>query len=214
MKEALKVYLPLALLALIMVVVMMRFISPAPPKSITFAAGGVDGQYYALSEAYRDRLAAHGIEVEIIETAGTVENYALLMDGKADVALLQGGLAKPEMTGKVQSLGGMFAEPYWIFVRAGSDVQSFGDLRDNQVAAGGAGSGTRALTLQVQGDWGGVWRDPEPISGAAAAAALLSGTVDAAVFAASVEADYVEALLGDPRVRVVPIKRAEGLSMR
>ncbi len=214
MKEALKVYVPLALIALIMVVVMMRFVSPSPPKSITFAAGGADGQYYALAEAYRDRLAVHGIEVEVLETAGTVENYALLMDGKADVALLQGGQAKPEMADKVQSLGGMFAEPYWIFVLAGSDVQNFGDLRDKQVAAGSSGSGTRALTLQLQGDWGGVWRDPEPISGAAAAAALLSGTVDAAVFAASVEADYVETLLGDPRVRLVPIRRAEGLSMR
>ena len=215
MKDALKIYVPIALIVLVFVVIALRFISPPPPKTVTFAAGGADGQYYALAEQYRDQLAEHGIKVEILETAGTVENYQLLLDGKADIALLQGGLAGEAERGSVLSLGGMFAEPFWIFVRADNPAKSFGDLRDAKIAAGRPGSGTRALTQQLQSDWGGgSWATPIPLSGNAAATALLSGELDAAVFAASVEADYVAALLRDRRVRAMPIRRAQGLSMR
>ncbi len=213
MKEALKIYTPLTLIVLVMVFVAMRFISPPPPKTIIFAAGGVDGQYYALAQQYREHLDRHGIGVEVLETAGTVENYALLLDGKADVALLQGGLAGEAERGAVLSLGGMFAEPFWIFVRADSEAVTFGDLRGAKIAAGGAGSGTRALTAQLQSDWGGVWAAPVALSGRAAANGLVQGEVDAAVFAASVEATYVRMLLSDRRVRLVPVRRAQGLAM-
>lgn len=214
MREALKVYVPIALLALVLLVLTMRFISPPPPKTLTFAAGGVDGQYYALAHQYRERLAAHGIDVQVVETAGTGENYQLLTDGTADVGLLQGGLANTARREAVQSLGGMFAEPFWIFVPADSDVKSFGELRGLRVAAGRPGSGTRALADQLQSDWGGTWAAPSPLSGSAAATALLAGEVDAAVFAASVEAPYVQQLLRDDRARPVSIRRANGLAMR
>lgn len=214
MKSALKAYIPLVLTALALVAVLMRFIAPPPPKIITFAAGSQDGQYYALAENYRDKLAVHGIEVNILATAGTVENYALLVDGAADVALLQGGLAGAPERDAAMSLGGMFAEPFWIFVPAISEVQTFGDLRTAMIAAGPEGSGTRALAAQLQADWGGEWAAADSRSGSRAATALLDGEVDAAVFAASIEAPYVEALLQDQRVRLVPVRRADGVSMR
>lgn len=214
MREALKVYIPVVLIALVLLTITMRMISPPPPRAITFAAGGVDGQYYALAHQYREHLAVHGIEVEVLETAGTVENYQLLMDGAADVALLQGGQANSARREAVQSLGGMFAEPFWIFAREDIPVQTFGDLRALRLAAGKPGSGTRALADQLTSDWGGVWAEPSTLGGSAAATALLSGDVDAAVFAASVQAPYVQTMLRDARVRTVPIERANGLAMR
>ena len=214
MKDALKVYGPLAILVLIVLVVMMRMVAPPPPKSITFAAGGVDGQYYALATEYKDRLAEHGINVDVLETAGTVENYELLASGEADVALLQGGIAGDVERENTLSLGGVLAEPFWIFVPASSDVIDFGDLDDADIAAGASGSGTRALTTDLQADWGGSWRTPVALSGTAAVNALMAGEVDAAVFAASVDASYIRVLLQDPRVRLVPVRRAQGLSMR
>ncbi|MDJ0920201.1 MAG: TAXI family TRAP transporter solute-binding subunit [Henriciella sp.] len=214
MKEALKLYVPLALFALVVLFITMRLVAPPPPKSITFAAGGADGQYYALATEYKNRLSVHGIDVEVLETAGTVENYSLLAAGEADVALLQGGLAGEAERETTLSLGGVLAEPFWIFVPAVSEVVDFGDLDQARIAAGAAGSGTRALTTNLQADWGGAWRDPVALSGTAAVSALLAGEVDAAVFAASVDAGYIRALLQDPRVRLVPVRRAQGLSMR
>ena len=56
MKDALKVYGPLAAIILILLIVTMRLIAPPPPTKIAFAAGGVDGQYYALAEQYAAKL--------------------------------------------------------------------------------------------------------------------------------------------------------------
>ncbi|MBR9834018.1 MAG: ABC transporter substrate-binding protein [Alphaproteobacteria bacterium] len=213
MKDALKAYLPVAVVALVLVVIAMRFIAPAPPKVIRFAAGGADGQYYAYGEQYRDALGVHGVKVEVLETPGTVENYRLLLAGEADVALLQGGLADEAARAETLSLGGMFAEPFWIFVPSEAETANFGDLHDKLIAMGGDGSGTRALAQRLQADWGGAWRAGDPRSGSQAAAALLAGEVDAAVFAAAVDAPYVQALLKDARVRLVPVPRAQGISM-
>lgn len=214
MKDALKVYGPLAAVILVLLIITMRLVAPPPPMDLRFAAGGVDGQYYALARQYADALETHGIEVEILETAGTVENYALLRSGEADVALLQGGIASAEDREIVQSLGGVFAEPYWIFVQAGSSAIDFGDLSALTVAAGPQGSGTRAMTERLQTEWGGSWSALSPLSGDAAADALLSRQIDAAVFTASVQAGYVRALLSAPSVRLIGVRRANGLSMR
>lgn len=214
MKEALKVYVPVALLALILVVVITRFIAPPPPKAIVFAAGGADGQYYALAQDYTTRLAEHGIEVTVLETAGTVENYALLENGEADVALLQGGIAGDVERGFALSLGGMFPEPFWIFTRSDADVADFGDLRAMTLASGPEGSGTRALANMLKAEWGGVWPTPSEDSGARAVAALKQGRVDAAVFATSVQTPYLQALLRDNGVQLFSMQRAEALSMR
>jgi hypothetical protein len=214
MKDALKVYAPIALLVLALTIIAMRMVAPPPPKTISFAAGSKDGQYFALAERYQSALEAHGIAVEIIESKGTIENYALLLDGKADVALLQGGLADGAQRAAVRSLGGMFAEPYWMFVLENTEVNGFGDLNTLNIAAGPMGSGTRALTERLQAEWGGDWGPLSQLAGNDAAAALLSGDVDAVVYSASVEAPYVNALLANPLVQLVPMRRANGLSMR
>ena len=122
MKDALKVYGPLAVVILILLIVTMRYIAPPPPMELRFAAGGIDGQYYALAQKYSDALSDHGIDVEILETAGTVENFSLLESGDADVALLQGGIASDLDHTRAQSLGGVLAEPCWIFVARGSSA--------------------------------------------------------------------------------------------
>jgi ABC-type amino acid transport substrate-binding protein len=217
MKDVLKVYGPLAAGLLILLIITMRFIAPPPPMEIRFAAGGADGQYYALAQQYADALSEHGITVEVLETAGTVENFALLKSGEADVALLQGGIASDEDREQLLSLGGMFAEPFWVFARTGEGMDQaddFGDLKQARIAAGAAGSGTRAMTERLQSEWGGTWQPIVSLSGSAAESALLAGEVDAAVFTASVEAGYIQDLLTRPNVRLIGMQRAKGLSMR
>ncbi|MEM7494033.1 MAG: TAXI family TRAP transporter solute-binding subunit [Pseudomonadota bacterium] len=213
MKEALKLWGPVALIALFAVIVVLRLIAPPPPKSIAFAAGASDGTYYALATQYAEALSEHGINVEVLETAGTGENYQLLLSGEADVALLQGGLADDAVRAQLLTLGGMFPEPLWVFVRGDSDTGAFGDLRGTTLAAGIEGSGTRALVNQMQEAWGGRWPSLSSLSGQVAADALRAGEIDAAAFAASVEAPYIKELLQDSQIRPLAFKRANGLSM-
>lgn len=217
MKDALKVYGPLAAVILILLIVTMRFVAPPPPMEVRFAAGGIDGNYYALAQRYAEALEEHGIKVKILETKGTVENYQLLNADQADVALLQGGLADDVSRANLRSLGGLFAEPFWVFFRAnptGPVAVDFGDLEAVQIAGGAVGSGTRAMAERLQTEWGGDWLEIVPLSGSAAADALLAGEIDAAVFTASVDASYVQRLLVAPEVSLIGMRRAKGLAMR
>ncbi|MEZ5946687.1 MAG: TAXI family TRAP transporter solute-binding subunit, partial [Hyphomonas sp.] len=157
LRDFLKVYWPLIAVALIGLIVAFMFMDPAPPKKIRFASGAPGGAYHAYAERYQRLLADEGVEVVLLDTAGSVENLRLLADGEADVGLIQGGLATDRDRELLQSLGGLFPEPLWVFVRADSPVQAFEDLRTVRFAIGGQGSGTRTLTLELQGEFGGSW---------------------------------------------------------
>ncbi|MEM7766847.1 MAG: TAXI family TRAP transporter solute-binding subunit [Pseudomonadota bacterium] len=216
MRDFLKIYGPLALLAVIGVLIALRFVDPAPPKSITFATGGADGAYAAYGARYANLLAEHGVEVTLLNTAGSVDNLRLLRDGEADVALVQGGLATEGDRGALNSLGGLFYEPFWVFVRGDLEVEDFDALKPLRVGIGGEGSGTRMLATDLRRDYGPGWgpRSALPISGAAAANALVKGDLDAAVFAAGISAPYVDRLLREPDIRLLPFARAPALSQR
>ncbi|WP_233356228.1 TAXI family TRAP transporter solute-binding subunit [Henriciella aquimarina] len=216
MKDVLKVYGPIALLVIAAIWIALALIDPAPPSKVTFASGGSGGAYYALAQQYREDLAESGVEVEVLETAGSIENLALLMSGEADIALVQGGLAGPENRDALRSLAGMFHEPFWVFVRDSVAADNYGDLRDARLAIGPEGSGTRALALDLQGKWGGDWPETAKLtpSGEAASAALMAGDIDAAAFSASINAPYIAELLEADGVHLLPFGRAPALARR
>lgn len=216
MRDFLRVYWPLILLAVAGVLIALRFVEPAPPDRIRLAAGSPGGAYATYAERYRDRLAEHGVAVEVVTTNGSIENLALLRAGEVDAALLQGGLASGDDGADLRSLGGLFYEPFWVFVRKDDPARSFGDLRTARMSIGRPGSGTRALAERIQSEFGGDWPEAsrQDRSGAEAAAALLAGDLDAAVFTAGISAPYVQSLLHAPEARLLPFTRAPALSRR
>ncbi|GIT91594.1 hypothetical protein JANAI62_20510 [Jannaschia pagri] len=64
-----------------------------PPKTVRFAAGIQDGGYWRYAERYRDILARDGIVLDLVATAGSVENADLLDRRAVDVGFLQGAFA-------------------------------------------------------------------------------------------------------------------------
>ena len=216
MKDALKVYGPLALLAIASIWLALSLIDPAPPKKVTFASGGPGGAYYSLAQQYKEMLAESDVEVEVLETRGSIENLQLLMDGESGIAFVQGGLAGPEQREELRSLAGMFHEPFWVFHRDAIAAEDYGDLRGVRLSVGPEGSGTRALAIDLQETWGGDWSETArlPQSGAAAAEALLADELDAAAFSASINAPYIEELLETPGISLLPFDRAPALARR
>ncbi|MEM0985043.1 MAG: TAXI family TRAP transporter solute-binding subunit [Pseudomonadota bacterium] len=216
MRDFLKVYWPLILIAVIGVLVALRFVDPAPPKEVTFATGSPEGAYAAYGERYANLLAEHDVTVTLINTAGSVDNLRLLRDGDADIALVQGGLANSGDQEALLSLGGLFYEPFWVFVREDAGVTAFEDLKTLRVSMGGEGSGTRMLAADVRGEYGAGWASEasNPIAGSAAADALVAGELDAAVFTAGISAPYVDRLLRSPGITLLPFDRAPALSQR
>ena len=215
-RDFLKVYWPLGLIALLGLVVTLLMMDPAPPKSIRFAAGTPGGAYHAYAMRYANILGEAGVEVELVPTNGSVEHLRLLQDGEVDVALVQGGLARASDAEALRSLGGMFEEPFWVFVRADFNARSFGDLRNARMAIGPLGSGTRQLAKDIQFEFAGNWPESlqSPLSGMAAVTALSNGEIDAAVFAASVEAPYVQTLLRMDGVTLLRFPQAAAIALR
>jgi TRAP transporter TAXI family solute receptor len=216
MKDILKVYVPLAVLVAASIWVALALVDPAPPSRVTFASGNSGGAYYALAQEYRERLAESDVEVDVLETRGSLENIELLRSGKADVAFVQGGIATAADREALNSLAGMFHEPLWVFVRNEVDVTSFSELRDLRFSIGPEGSGTRALAVQLQDEWGGDWPEASRRieSGQAAASAIEAGDVDAVAFSASISAPYVQRLIDAPQIGLLAFDRAPALARR
>lgn len=216
MKDILKVYVPLAVLVAASIWVALALIDPAPPSRVTFASGNSGGAYYALAQEYRERLAESDVEVDILETRGSLENIELLRSGKADIAFVQGGIATAADREALNSLAGMFHEPLWVFVREDVDVTGFSELREVRFSIGPEGSGTRALAVQLQDEWGGDWPEASRRieSGQAAASAIEAGDVDAVAFSASISAPYVQRLIDAPQISLLAFDRAPALARR
>jgi len=181
--------------------------APAPPREIRIATGTVpDSAYTLAAEAYAQRLQATGFRVRRVATQGSVENLALLRRRQVDIALVQGGIADPVRDAGLESLGAVFAEPVWAFLRTDRGIARLADLRGRRVAVGTEGSGTRvlALALLAANDIGPADFEPLPLGGAAAAQALAQGGIDAAILvSARISGGVAMLMQGGPAVALL-----------
>jgi TRAP-type uncharacterized transport system substrate-binding protein len=177
-----------------------------PPHRIVMATGPEGDAYYEIGKRYRAVLAKADVEVQLMPTAGSVENLALLHDAHAgaSVALIQGGIPGSGDTSGLESLGTVFYEPMWWFHRR--EVQGTGieGLRGRKVSIGPEGSGTRALSLDLMKRTGSGTQigevlalPPQP-----AGDKLVAGVIDVAFMMTAWEAPVVQRLLADERVEL------------
>ena len=191
----------------------LRQLDLLPPTRVSMAAGSPGSAYHDTALAYRAILARDGIELEIIESGGSVENASRLASGSADIALVQGGIALPEA---VEGIAAVQLEPLWIFAR---DATANNPRRweDHSVAAGGDGSGTRLvadLLEEITGAAALGRAGAEPLGGAEAAEALLEGRVALALFVAPASARYLAPLLDADGLSLVTLEHSEAVSLQ
>jgi TRAP-type uncharacterized transport system substrate-binding protein len=145
-----------------------------------------------------------------------MENLKLLQterDG-VDVAFVQGGTGSPDTPGLL-SLGSVFFEPLWVFVREAVPARYVGDLAGRRLALGVEGSGARVLALQLLRA-SGVPEGPNLLAmgGDEAVQALLKGTVDAAFFVTARPQPQLDPLLRAERVRLMSFAQADAFAQR
>ncbi len=193
-----------------------QFVDPAPPDSIRIATGHADGAYHLFAKQYQELLLQDGIELELVQSEGSVENIKLLKSGAVDIAFVQGGLAQTDDSDLLFSLGSIYFEPVWLFHRQGLDVGFLTDLSQRRIAVGAEGSGTRALAMQILEANGinAASSSLSDIGGKAAANALVEGKVDAAFFVASPQSPVVRKLLVENGVMLMNFDRAEAYTKR
>ncbi len=185
-----------------------------PPKHLVFAAGAEGGGYERIAKRYQAILARDGIRMEILTTGGSVENVRLLAEGKAQAALLQGGVKGPE---GADSLGAVFLEPLFVFVRADRDIAANpASWQGLKIAGGGEGSGTRAAVLafaQAAQITPGA-NELLSFGNTEAMEALLAGEIDAALLVAPLSAPYLEPLFRSDEIRLLRLDLIEAISRR
>ena len=69
------------------------FVKPAPPKTIVLAMAADEGGFRYFARKYQEKLAKHGITLELRQTQGSVTSVELLADESSgvDVAFVQSG---------------------------------------------------------------------------------------------------------------------------
>lgn len=213
-RDLVMLLVPAVLLALAAFWLALQFVGPPPPKLIAIATGGEAGAYYTFGKRYAEALRRSGITLDVRPTRGTVENLSLLHDRASgiDVALVQGGIAKPADAAGLLSVGRMFAEPLWVFHRANVKADRLADLSGRLLAIGPEGSGNRALAEALLAanrltTAGGTRLSP--LGGAGAAEALERGEVDAVFLSLAPQAPLVQRLLRAENVRLLSFEQAD-----
>jgi uncharacterized protein len=208
--EFLKVWGLLAVIVLVGFLITYQYVGAPPPKLVRIATGANNGAYYTFAQEYARLLASDGITLEVVPTAGSVENLELLKSGEVSLALIQGGSATRDDKERLQSLGSLFLEHIWIFVRRQSAVKRFLELKGNRVSVGIAGSGTHLLATQLLSAAGITETNTQLIREETARAidSLSNGKIDAAFFVASPEAPIIRKLFAAPAVELLNFDRA------
>lgn len=213
-----------AVFALVAIILwlLFRFISPAPPSTITITAGAKDGAYYQFALRYKAFLAENGIKLNVQTSSGSVENLQRLNDSQVEVGLVQSGLGflttdpgKDPSESSLQSLATLAYEPIWIFSR-NDYAGGLSALAGKRVAVGAEGSGSRRVALDLLQVYG---VEPKTATltadaGAAAADALMAGSVDAVILIAAPESVAVDRLLRAPGIKLTSLTHTEGLARR
>lgn len=194
----------------------LRQLNLFPPERVTIAAGAPGSAYHDTAVAYQRVLARDGIALDILQTAGSVENAALVTgEGGADIALVQGGVPLGD---DVEGLAALQLEPIWIFARpdvsADPDPNRWQGLR---VAAGSPGSGVRLVADQLAAITGAEALRREQgvaMGGAAAADGLLAGDIDIALFVAPANAPYLRVLFDSREVQYLSLANSEAIALK
>jgi TRAP-type uncharacterized transport system substrate-binding protein len=184
-----------------------------PPHLIVMATGPEGDADYEIGKRYRAALARSNVEVQLVPTAGSVENRAMLRDPQSGVSvgLIEGGIESAGDSSGLESLGTIFYEPYWWFRRREIQAGGADALLGRKISIGPEGSGTRALSLELIRRTGMEREVAEWLALAPRAAGekLLAGEIDMAFMMTSWESPVVQQLLADGRVELSGFPHAD-----
>ncbi|MEM1450388.1 MAG: serine/threonine-protein kinase [Planctomycetota bacterium] len=122
------------------------------PDRLRLASAVPGGEYHQLCEGLAPSLgAALDRPTVVLETAGSKENRALLLDGAADLALVQATAVRADELAVVAPL---YHDLVHVVVRRESEIESPADFRGRRVSIGLAGSGMHTSSVRLLDHFG------------------------------------------------------------
>jgi TRAP-type uncharacterized transport system substrate-binding protein len=193
-----------------------RLVDPLPPRHFVIAAGIADSGYDNFAKRYARILARNGIDLEIRNTAGAVENLDLLRDpaSKVQAALTTLGFAHPGDADHLASLGGVFDAPIFVFYKSAQPVTRLAQLRGKRLAIGTAGTSVRPLILKVLEAAGAADAPTRfvDLDYDRAVDALIAGEIDVAIFPSQLDTGLLRRALAAPDVRLMNVAQAAAIA--
>lgn len=185
---------------------------------IAVAGGPPGGAYEETLAALDARAAAAGIALTTLPSEGSLGNIRLLIDRRAQFALVQNDIAASAYAGsgrfagapqrELRAVASLFPETIQLVTRAKSGITGVADLAGKRVGLGPAGSGTRANALAIL-DANGVAEDalaatyPGPLN--EATRALAEDRIDAFFITLHAPAPALQRLAASTPLAWVPI---------
>jgi TRAP-type uncharacterized transport system substrate-binding protein len=191
----------------------LALLGPAPPRTVIMATGPEGSAYHEFGKRYRALLQRQGVELRLVTTNGSVDNVQRLRDAQSgvSVAFVQSGITSEQESPELVSLGTVFLEPMWMFVRGPTPVLKRDMLKGLRVSIGQEGSGTRRLALELIRATGLSLDGVEMLSltPLQVAEAMPRGDVGFAVLVGPWESKAVRALLTADGVSALSFPRAD-----
>lgn len=210
-------YWPLVIVFLLGLGTLLYVARPMPPKQLRIATGQPNSSLDLLGRAYAESFKKHGVTLELVKTAGALENVELIKQGKVDAAFSLGGLVTQDEVPGVVSLGSVEYQPFWMFYRGaqydGSNPVEF--FKGKTFSINIPGSGTRNLTEKILSLHGiRVVDNPSfvSISSSQSVEALRAGKIDGFFLLAGIESKTIQSLVNDPGVHVFNFVSAQAYS--
>lgn len=195
-------------------------VDPAPPKKVTLSTGQENSAYEAFGRKYAAALSKVEMDVELRPSLGSRENLDRLRspDSGIDIAFVQSGSAEQEdleQQGLV-SLGSLFTEPVWLFVRDARNITRLRQLRGMKINVGPDGTGVPSLFRKILSVNGLDSKDLTltALENTPATVELLAGRIDGLVFSSAPDAPLIQMLLQTPGIRLFDFAQAEAYTRR
>lgn len=203
----------LVLAAIVGMAAVVYLTEPLPPRTIRLATGQPDSSLDLLGRKFKSNFSQHGVGIELVNTAGALENVELLRKGKVDAAFSLGGMVQADRS-KIVSLGSVEYQPLWFFYRGqtleGANPADFFKIRTLSINI--PGSGTRSMSEKILA-LHGIEIDGNPrvvsLSSTQSVAALRDGKIDGMFLVAGIESGTIKRLLAEPAIRVLDLNHAE-----
>ena len=211
---------PATLTIVLVCAVAYWLVDPSPPPRVTISGGQENGAYEEFAKKYANALGKQHIAVTVKRSLGSQENLQRLNNPQSgvDIAFVQSGSteqAEAERKGLV-SLGSLFTEPVWLFLRDSKDITQLSQLKGLTINVGPDGSGVPQLFKKILSVNG-----VEPgdltlgaLENTPATVALLEGRIDGLVFSAAPEDLLIQMLLQTPGIKLFDFAQAEAYTRR
>jgi uncharacterized protein len=209
------IVLPWAAFVLAVLYIAYRLVDPLPPRHLAIAAGAAGSGYDNFARQYALILARHGVELEVRNSAGAVENLDLLLDATSGVqaALATFGVTQPRDEDILYSLGGIYDAAIFIFYRNAEPITQFAQFRGKRLSIGVPGTALRSVILQVlkatnASDASTHLSDLDPTE---AIDALIAGEIDVAMFPSPLDGILLQRALA-AEIRLMNVAQAEAIA--